>query len=216
VIVEKKLHTVSIRQCTHQDLVQKSSLRRILFENKSALRCLFFIQNLTCGACFSYQIFFLIILGCNWFEVSYSVYKLKECENDSRGAFKRNASLDIIWITRRDRDGGEQRTWINRVSLKDMHVWGVNSTVTKHSHCFVRKDTSERVTQRCDDDVDKKRVNSCVLKLLLWRELSNQKNRQKTLENALSNAILMSHFQNFASDSSKGENGFLKAHFARF
>jgi len=61
-----------------------------------------------------------------------------------------------------------------------MYVWGVNSTVTKHWDYFVWKDTSERVTRRCDGTVDKKRVNSCVLKYLFWRELSNQKNRQKS------------------------------------
>ena len=62
-----------------------------------------------------------------------------------------------------------------------MYVWGANSTVTKHSNYFVWKDTSEHVTERCDDTVDKKRVNSCVLKYLC-RELSNQKNRQKNPE----------------------------------
>jgi hypothetical protein len=36
---------------------------------------------------------------------------------------------------------------------------------------------STQMTRRCDDNVqsDKKRVNSCVLKYLFWRELSNQK-----------------------------------------
>jgi len=38
--------------------------------------------------------------------------------------------------------------------------------VTKHADYFVGKDTSERVARRCDDTVDKKRLNSCVLKQL--------------------------------------------------
>ena len=63
-----------------------------------------------------------------------------------------------------------------------MYVRGVNSTVTKYSDYFVWKDTSERVARRCDDTVDKKRVNSCVLKHLCWREFSNQKNCHKTPE----------------------------------
>jgi len=63
-----------------------------------------------------------------------------------------------------------------------MYVWGVNSTVTKHLGHFVWKDTSERMTRRSADTVEKKRVNSCVLKYLFWRELSNQKNRPKNLE----------------------------------
>ena len=40
----------------------------------------------------------------------------------------------------------------------------------------------ERVARRCDDTVGKKRLNSCVLKHLFWRELSNQKYRQKNQE----------------------------------
>ena len=41
-----------------------------------------------------------------------------------------------------------------------MHV--LKSKVTKQSDHFVWKNTSERVARRCDDTVDKKRVNSCV------------------------------------------------------
>ena len=63
-----------------------------------------------------------------------------------------------------------------------MYVRRVNSTVTKHPDYFVSKDTSERVTRRCDDSVDKKQVNSFVLKYFFWRELSNQTNRKETPE----------------------------------
>jgi len=77
-------------------------------------------------------------------------------------------------MTRRDRDCGEQTTNLDSwVALKGMYVWGVNSTVTKHSDYFVWKDTSERVARRCDDCIAKKRVNSCALKHLFWRELNN-------------------------------------------
>jgi len=62
------------------------------------------------------------------------------------------------------------------------HVWSVNSTVTKNSDHFVWKETSERMAQRCDDTIDKKRLNSCVLKHLSRRELNNQKNGPKTPE----------------------------------
>jgi len=70
----------------------------------------------------------------------------------------------------------------NGVSLKGMYVWGVNSTLTQHSDYFVWKDTSERLDQRCDDTIDKKRVNSSVLKYFFWREMSNQKNHNKNPE----------------------------------
>jgi len=68
----------------------------------------------------------------------------------------------------------KQQTWKkNKVSVKgikkDIYLWGVNSTVTKHSDYSIWKDMSERVTRRCDDTADKihkKRVNFCVLKHL--------------------------------------------------
>jgi len=61
-----------------------------------------------------------------------------------------------------------------------MYVWSVNSTVTKHSDYFVWKETSERVTRHYDDTVDKKWAN--FWKYLFWRELSNQKTRQRDPE----------------------------------
>ena len=39
-----------------------------------------------------------------------------------------------------------------------------SSNVTKHSDYFVGKDTPGRVARRCADTIDKKQVNSCVLK----------------------------------------------------
>jgi len=81
-----------------------------------------------------------------------------------------------------------------------MYVWGVNSTVTKHSDYFVWKDTWEHVTHRCDDTIYKKRVHSCVLKYLSWREFSNQKNGPKNLEIL---SPMRYWFQNFAVDAAK-------------
>jgi len=60
-----------------------------------------------------------------------------------------------------------KQLWPNKESsskICTLYVWGVNSTVTKHSDHFVWKDMTERMARRCDDTVDKKRVNSCVLK----------------------------------------------------
>jgi len=85
---------------------------------------------------------------------------------------KRSASIDIIRVTRRDRDGAEQTVLKKqRVSSRGVHVWDVNSTVTKHSDYFVWKGMSERMTRRWDDTSLqlRKRVNSCVWKhLLFW------------------------------------------------
>jgi len=53
--------------------------------------------------------------------------------------------------------------------------------------------------RRCDDTVDRKRVNSCVLKHLSGGSWATKKVAQKP-GNALSDALLMSCFQNFAAD----------------
>jgi len=50
--VENNFLAALTGQSTHEDLVQKSGLRRILFD-KSCLRRIIFIQNLACGAFFS-------------------------------------------------------------------------------------------------------------------------------------------------------------------
>ena len=65
-------------------------------------------------------------------------------------------SLGVI-VTERSKQFGE-----SRVFLKGMCAWGVDSTVNMHSDYFVRKDTSEHATRRCDHAVVKKQVNSCV------------------------------------------------------
>jgi len=54
--------------------------------------------------------------------------------------------------------------------------------MTKHSDYFVWKDTSERVARRCDYTVDKKRVNSCVLKHLFLEGVEQPKISPKTPE----------------------------------
>jgi len=54
--VKYKLHTISVGQSTHWELVKKSGLRRISF-NKSCLRHILFHKNLAFGAFFSYKIF---------------------------------------------------------------------------------------------------------------------------------------------------------------
>jgi len=62
---------------------------------------------------------------------------------------------------------------------------------------------SERVARRCDDTVDKKRVNSYVLKYLFLEGDEQSKISPKNPGNALSDALLMSGFQNFAADATK-------------
>jgi len=65
----------------------------------------------------------------------------------------------------------------------------------KHSQYFVWQDTSERVARRCHDTVDRKRVNSCVLKHRFFEGVEQSKKYPKKPGNAFSDALLMSRFQ---------------------
>jgi len=58
---------------------------------------------------------------------------------------------------------------------------------------------SERVARRCDYTVDKKRVNSGVLKHLFLEGVEKPKMSPTKPGNALSDALLMSRFQNFTA-----------------
>jgi len=82
--VENKLPTALIGQRTHEDLIKKIGLRRILFDTsclrrivfhlKSGLRRTLLIKKLI--------ILFLIIRGCILFEVFYAVYQFISGEDD--------------------------------------------------------------------------------------------------------------------------------------
>ena len=85
-----------------------------------------------------------------------------------------------------------------------MYVWGVNSTVTKHSDYVVWKDTSERKARRCDVTVDKKRVNSCVLQHLFCKELSNKKIAKKPRQCFLRRAANVT-FSKFRADTAQNK-----------
>jgi len=94
------------------------------------------------------------------------------------------------------------------------HLKPTDFDVTMHSDCFVWKDKSERMARRCDDTVDKKRVNSCVLQHLFWTELSNQKYCQKPAE-MLFPTRYSCHVVEIIADTAKKKRG-LKLLFARF
>jgi len=59
------------------------------------------------------------------------------------------------------------------------------------------------VVERCDDTVDKKRVNSCVLKYLFLERVGQPKISPKNPGSALSDALLMSCYQNLAAHAAK-------------
>jgi len=77
------------------------------------------------------------------------------------------------------------------------HLKPTDFDVTKLSDYFVWKDTSERVARRCDDTVDKKRVNSCVLKHHFggsWAYKNIAKKKRKCF-------LRRSRFQKIAADA---------------
>ena len=82
--------------------------------------------------------------------------------------------------------------------------------MTKHSDYLVWKDTSERVARCCDYTVDKKRVKSCVIKHLFLEGVEQPKILPKKPGNVLSDALLMSRFQNFAADDKPRSARFLE------
>ena len=57
------------------------------------------------------------------------------------------------------------------------------------------------MARRCDDTVDKKRANSCVLKQIFLEGVEQPKISPKNPGNAFSDALLKSRFQNFAADA---------------
>jgi len=140
----------------------------------------------------------------------------------NRNRWREDLLLKKIRVTRRDRDGGEQTALKNqRVSLRGVFVWDVNSTVTKHSDYFVWKDTSEHVARRCDDTSWQETSEFLCIKTPPFLEgVQQQKKSPKNPGNAFSGALLMSSFQNFdagaATNKNHPERGFLKQHFVRF
>jgi len=80
--VENNFLTALTGQSTHQDLVKKSGLRHILLRSLACGAFYFMKKNLACGA-FLYQkiLFFLNILGCISFQISYPVYQFFGNEN---------------------------------------------------------------------------------------------------------------------------------------
>ena len=88
----------------------------------------------------------------------------------------RSASIDIFRVTRRDCDVGKQTALKKqRFSLRGVYVWGVNSTLTKHSDYFFRKDTSERVTRRLDDTSWQDASGFMCIKTLLFTNKQTNK-----------------------------------------
>ena len=172
----KKHHILHLQdRVPQEDFVKKSGLRRILFDKSCLRRILFHLKYLACGACFSQEILFLINRECISFQVSYSVYQYISGKNDSNSNTEwcQRHNLYQTVITKVSNNKPFVKSNLLRYKLHNtisIPKQFIRNNVTKHSHYFVWKDTSERVARRCDDTVDRKRLNS-VLHYLFWREL---------------------------------------------
>jgi len=107
-----------------------------------------------------------------------------------------------------------------RVSLRGVYVWDVNSKVTKYSDYFVWKDTSERMTRRWDDTSWQKASEFLCIKTPPFSRSSATKKcakipRKCSLRRATN--ITLSKFRGWRRKKKKSaKRGFLKPHFARF
>ena len=174
-------------------------------KNRNVRQC----NRVACGASFSLKIF-LIILGCIWFEVSYSVYQFIGGVNDSRKVFERSTSVDIIWVTRRDLDSADHTIWIKQSLPKRYVCVGcqLNSDQALKLLCL------KGHVRVCDSTLWRYRWQEAseflCTKLPLSEGVEQPKKSPKNPENAPSDALLLSRVQNFAADAAK------KLHSARF
>jgi len=143
--------------------------------------------------------------GCTWFEVSYSVYQFIGGENDSRETFKRRGSVYIIWVTRRDRDSGEQTTWIKQ-SLPQRYLCvgcQLNNDQALRLLCLkghVRARNSTLWRYRWQEASE-----FLCTKKPFFEGVEQPKKSPKNPGNAVSDALLMQRFQNFAAKKNRAE-----------
>ena len=91
--------------------------------------------------------------------------------------------------------------------------------VTKHSDYFLERTRQSAWLDAVTTPLTRRDWILVYQNTSFWRELSNQRYRQKKTWNALSDALLMSHFQNFAAGATKKNRvprSFLKPCCARF
>jgi len=68
-----------------------------------------------------------------------------------------------------------------KVSLRGVYLWAVNSTVTKHSDYFVWKDTQEHVTWWCNDTSWQEANKFLCMKTPFGGSSATKNNRQRTM-----------------------------------
>jgi len=76
-----------------------------------------------------------------------------------------------------------------KVSLRGVYLWAVNSTVTKHSDYFVWKDTQEHVTWWCNDTSWQEANKFLCMKTPFGGSSATKNNRQRTRKCCLWDSI---------------------------
>ena len=130
---------------------------------------------------------------------------------------KRSASIDTIQVTQCDSGGGEQLALkTGRISLTGKYMWSVNSTVTKHSDNFVWKDTSECVTQCCDDTSWQKASEFfCIKHFFFWGSPAIKRFTRNPQKYSLRRATTI-FFSSFRSSSMQFFETMLRAVFVNY
>jgi len=140
--------------------------------SQKILPAAYFVSLKICPAAHIFrEMFFFIIWGCISFEVLYSVYQYISNYNDSNSNTEWSQRHNLYQTAFIKVSNNEPFFNSNLLRYKLHNIISIpkqfiRKNMTKHSDYFVWKDTSERVARRCDDTVDMKRVNSCVLKSL--------------------------------------------------
>jgi len=115
-----------------------------------------------------------------------------------------------------------KQLWKNRQSHSEVRMCGMSNQQWPSTEItLIERKRQSAWLDAVTIQVDKKRVNYFVLKHLFWRS-SATKNSPRKHDNALSDALLMSRFQNFPAGTFDGavqnnaRRGFLKPCFAQF
>jgi len=111
-------------------------------------------------------------------------------------------------LSRRDRGGGKPTTSLDKTeSLSKVFMCGVSTQKWPSSQITMFQRTRQSAWfDAVTTPLTRSEWILVYCNTSFWRELRNQKYRHKT-ENALSDALLMSCFQNFAADAAKQNSG---------
>jgi len=170
------------------------SFRAFCFTKKSRLRRIF-----------SQKSFSLIIVLCIWFQVFYSVYQFIVSINYSNSNAQWLQQRNLYQTVMKKVSNNKPFVQPNLVRYKSHNTISILKTLKttyvnrgNMNDITITRFASIGVDRCCDDTVDKKRVNSCVLKHLCRGSSETKKIEKNTLK-----CVLISRFQKIAAGALK-------------